>query len=140
MTTQKKSQSEVIGPNTPVAVLMTRTVARIAGEARLQELARKLAAVEAGAMVVGTASDLVGIVSERDLTRAYGRSDSPDALQVSDICSSEIIWCEPDTSAARAARLMVQRGVRHLVVGHSDESEVEGIVSARDLMDALVER
>lgn len=117
---------------------MTRAVARISPEARLRELALKLSAVEAGAMGVGTTDRLIGIVSERDLTRAYGRAEDPEALQVSEITSEDIIWCEPDTTAVDAARLMVERGVRHLLVGDDSVGDLQGIISARDLMDALV--
>ncbi len=117
---------------------MTRAVARISSEASLGELALKLAAVEAGAMAVGTTKELVGIVSERDLTRAYGRADDPQSMHVSDIVTEDLIWCGPDTTAKDAARLMVDRGVRHLLVGDADADDLKGIVSARDLMEALI--
>ena len=140
MATQRSSEPGVTGPDTPVWRLMTRAVARISPEALLGELARKLSAVEAGAMAVGTTEELVGIVSERDLTRAYGRADDPQSMQVSDIVSEDIIWCGPDTSATDAARLMVERRVRHLLVGDDGAGDLRGIVSARDLMEALVGR
>jgi CBS domain-containing protein len=135
MSTQH-NEPEVTGPATPVWRLMTRAVAKISPEARLDELARKLSAVEAGAMGVGSSDQLIGIVSERDLTRAYGRSADPGSARVSDIASTDLIWCAPDITAAEAARLMVGRHVRHLVVGEA--GELEGIVSARDLIEALV--
>ncbi|MEL7159076.1 MAG: CBS domain-containing protein [Actinomycetota bacterium] len=138
MATQRSTEPRVNGPETPVGVLMSRAVARISPEARLDELARKLAAVEAGALGVGTTEALVGIVSERDLTRAYGTGDAPDDLRAGDIASPDIIWCEPDTSAAEAARIMVDRGIRHLLIGDDSGGDLQGIVSARDLMEALV--
>lgn len=138
MATQRSSEPQTIGPDTPVWRLMTRAVARISPEARLRELALKLSAVEAGAMGVGTTESLIGIVSERDLTRAYGRAEDPEAILVSEITSEDIIWCEPDTAAADAARLMVERGVRHLLVGDDSAGDLQGIVSARDLMEAIV--
>ena len=124
--------------DTAVWTLMTRAVARISPDARLQEVAQKLGAVEAGALAVGTTDAVVGVVSERDVTWAYGRSESPNDLRASDIASTELIWCEPDATAAAAARIMCDHGVRHLLVGDGDQGDVQGIVSARDLIEALV--
>ncbi len=138
MANDPSSPSETAGPTTPVWRLMTRAVAKIDPEARVDELARKLGAVEAGAMGVGSSDELVGIVSERDVTRAVGSGADLDGMSVGDIASSDVITCPPDITAAAAARLMVDRGVRHLIVSGGDDGELQGIVSARDLIEALV--
>ena len=120
---------------------MTRAVAKIAPDARVDELARKLTSVEAGALGVGSSDELIGVVSERDVTRAVGTGADVEHLSVADIASPEVITCPSDASAATAARLMVDRGVRHLVVidGDGDGDGLQGIVSARDLIEALVD-
>ncbi|MGH1490231.1 MAG: CBS domain-containing protein [Acidimicrobiales bacterium] len=138
MAIQRSIEPGALSPDTPVRELMTRAVARISPEARIDELARKLSAVEVGAVGVGTTQSLVGIVSERDLTRAYGKTEGTENLRVSDITSKNIIWCELDTSATAAARVMVERGVRHLLVGDDSIGDLQGIISARDLMGALI--
>jgi CBS domain-containing protein len=135
MSANSSAEPKAIGPQTPVHTLMTRAVARISPDAHLQEVAQKLAAVEAGALAVGTMEAIVGIVSERDVTRAYGRSDDPAGLRAGDIASAQLIWCQPQATAAEAARTMSEKGIRHLLVG---DGELQGIVSARDLLDALV--
>jgi CBS domain-containing protein len=117
---------------------MTRAVARIDVGARLPEVARKLAAVEAGALAVGTTDSIVGMISERDITRAFGRREGADEVLAGDIASADLIWCRPDCTAADAARIMAERGVRHLLVGESGTGALAGIVSARDLIEALV--
>lgn len=139
MVTQGSSEGDRTGPDTPVWRLMTRAVAKISPDARLDELATKLAAVEAGAMGVGSGDELVGIVSERDLVRAYARREDPGTLHVTDITTEDLICCQPDTTAMDAARLMTERGVRHLIVRDDGEGDgLQGIVSARDLIEALV--
>ena len=119
-------------------MLMTRAVARIDPKASLQELALKLSAVGAGALAVGSTDSISGIVSERDLARGYGRAADVGQLRVVDISSSETLWCHPGTTANDAARLMCEHGVRHLLVGDGS-ADLEGIVSARDLLEALVQ-
>lgn len=135
MSANNSAEPKAIGPQTPVQTLMTRAVARISPDARLQEVAQKLAAMETGALAVGTTTAIVGIVSERDLTRAFGRSESPDTLRAGDIASTNLIWCAPRATAAEAARTMCEKGIRHLLVG---DGELQGIVSARDLLEALL--
>ena len=127
-----------IGPETPVEILMTRTAARISPDANLTELAHKLSAIHAGALVVGTVDEVSGVVSERDLTRAYGLNQSPEALKVGDIASEDLIWCLPQTSSRDAARMMHEANVRHLLVGDGTPTGLEGIVSSRDLIGALI--
>lgn len=129
---------DVTGPQAPVWTLMTRAVARIAPDARLNEVAQKLSSVGAGALAVGTTEAVTGIVSERDLTRALGRHNDAATMPASAVASSELVWCEPDTTASAAAKLMCDRGVRHLLVGEAGEGNLRGIVSARDLIEALV--
>jgi CBS domain-containing protein len=138
MTVHQSPDAGAIGPDTPVRLLMTRAVARIHPQARLFEVAQKLAAVEAGALAVGSTDAVIGVVSERDVTRAYGRSDDPDEIAAGDIASTGLLWCRPDDTAADAARSMCDHGVRHLLVGDADSGHLEGIVSARDLLEALV--
>ena len=125
---------------TPVWQLMTRAVAKIDPEARLDELARKLAAVEAGAMGVGSSEDLVGVVSERDVVTAVGAGQVATDVSVATVASTDVITCPSTATAAEAGRLMVERGVRHLIVSDGPDDAIEGIVSARDLLEALLPR
>lgn len=134
---ESTNEQQEIGSDSEVRVLMTRAVARIDPAASLQELALKLSAVGAGALAVGTTETISGIVSERDLTRGYGQATDADQLRVVDIASTQTLWCRPETAANDAARLMCQHGVRHLLVGDGSD-DLEGIVSARDLLEALV--
>ena len=117
---------------------MTRAVARIAPDANLREVAQKLTAVGGGALAVGSMASVVGIVSERDVTRAYGRNDDPGSITAGDIAATDVLWCGPDATAEEAARLMRDHGVRHLLVGDSEGADVAGVISARDLIAALL--
>lgn len=138
MTAHQNPESPTIGPDAEVWTMMTRAVARISPDAHLNEVARKLAAVEAGALAVGSSESITGVVSERDLTRAYGRIDDVGQLTAGDVASTDLIWCAEHTTAEAAARQMCDRGVRHLLIGDGDTGDLRGIVSARDLIEALV--
>ena len=96
-----------------------------------------MTAVGAGALGVGTVDAVVAIVSERDVTRSVGRADTATATAAA-VGSTDLVWCRPDTIAADAAQLMCDRRVRHLLVGDEAGNELEGIVSARDLIEVLI--
>ena len=136
----ERNEEPSIGSRTPVHSLMTRAVARISPDATLREVAQKLASVEAGALAVGTTESVLGIVSERDVTRTYGRADDPDTVTAGEVAASDIIWCDHDVTAEAAARTMCTMGVRHLLVGDGTPTGLQGVVSARDLIDALINR
>lgn len=135
MTTERTGDRPT-GSHETVEPLMSRTVARISPTANLFEVAEKLAAVEVGALVVGTVDDVAGILSERDVTKALGLGEDPYQLQAEDVASYHLVWCDAAATVAEAARLMCEHGVRHLLVGSDDD--LQGIVSARDLLCAYV--
>ena len=115
---------------------MSAQVARVDPEATLFEVARKLAAVEVGALVVGGVDRIDGIISERDVVIAIAERNHPDAILAGEVAVRDnLLWIGPEHSVGEAANLMIERGVRHALVGV--DGNLAGIVSARDLLAAL---
>ena len=54
-----------------------------------------------------------------------------------DVMTRDTIMIEPDATIEAAAELMLEAGVRHLVVDDS-EGDRYGVVSVRDLLDPLL--
>src|SRR5215213_9612481 len=85
---------------------------------------------------------LVGIVSDRDLrsaTPALGEPHRAAALQkvlVEDVMAGEVVSAHPDDPIEQAANTMRERRVGCLPVVES--GELVGIITASDVMDALV--
>jgi acetoin utilization protein AcuB len=85
---------------------------------------------------------LVGIVSDRDLrssTPALGDPARAAALQevlVQDVMATEVVSVHPDDPIEQAANTMRERRIGCLPV--LDGDELVGIVTASDVMDALV--
>jgi acetoin utilization protein AcuB len=85
---------------------------------------------------------LVGIVSDRDLrssTPALGDPARAAALQevlVQDVMATEVVSVHPDAPIEQAANTMRERRIGCLPV--LDGDELVGIVTASDVMDALV--
>src|SRR5918911_2241801 len=85
---------------------------------------------------------LVGIVSDRDLrssTPALGDPDRAAALQrilVEDVMDHEVVTADPEDPIEQAANTMRERKIGCLPVLEGDE--LVGIITASDVMDALV--
>jgi CBS domain-containing protein len=128
------SDVPVVGGKAPVSVYTTDEVVTIPADASLVEAARALVDGAVGLLVVGTAEQVEGVVSERDVIRAIAAGRDPAATPVTEVIRARLVWCEPTATVAEVAEVMMTEYVRHVLVG-SDEQLV-GIVSARDLLGA----
>jgi CBS domain-containing protein len=90
-------------------------------------------------LVIDDVGKLIGIITERDLTRCFAVEGVDAALTTAgDIMTVDVETLEPDDSAFAALELMELRGFRHLPVVDEAHRPV-GIVSIRDLY-AVVSR
>jgi CBS domain-containing protein len=114
-----------------VGELMTRDVLSVAPEDTIGEAAEKMAEANVGSVVVSDYGRLIGILTERDLLKAVaGRVHSSEA-RVSEWMTRDPVTVEESTPARDAAKLMLEKGFRHLPVIDGDQTV--GIVSIRDV-------
>jgi CBS domain-containing protein len=129
------TESELFhGYNAPVANLAASVVATVAGEATLEEVCRKLAAVDIGALPVVKGNEVIGIVTERDIVRALAQGAYVESTTAADVASQSVDWISGDTTCGQAIEQMLEQGIRHLGVGGPD---APSLLSARDLLRAL---
>jgi CBS domain-containing protein len=102
---------------------------------RIDEAARRMSFFNVGAIViVDEQGRLVGIVTERDITRrVVAEGLDPAKTRLGDVMSRNPDTLRPDDTAAYALALMRTRGYRHLPV--VDNGRLVGMVSARDLYE-----
>jgi predicted transcriptional regulator len=112
--------------------IMTRDVEMINSDAKIIEAAQKMKLLEIGALPVWEGDELVGIITDRDITvRAIANGKDPAAAQVSEIMTPQIFYCYQDDDIRHAARMMEEKSVRRLLVLGS-ESEPVGFLSLAD--------
>ena len=116
-----------------VAEFMTSDVLAVAPEDTIGEAAQKMVENGVSSVVVSDFGRLIGILTERDLTRAVaGRTHSSEA-RVREWMTADPITVSASTPVEEAARTMLDQGFRHLPVVE-DERPV-GIVSIRDVAE-----
>ena len=114
-----------------LADLMTSDVLTVAPEDTIGETAQQMVELGVSSAVVSDYGRLIGIVTERDLTRAVaGRVHSSEA-RVREWMTTDPITLTRDASPQEAAQVMLENGFRHIPVVEDDHTV--GIVSIRDV-------
>ncbi len=108
-------------------------VATIAPEASIKRAADWLRAKNVGALVVASNETVLGIISERDVVRAFSQYGEPvAAMQVKDIMTHGLITASLGDDLTRLMRLMTRHRVRHMPVLRN--GKLAGIVSIGDVV------
>ena len=111
--------------------LMATEIVSVSPEATLSEAARRMADAETGAVVVLDGTELVGVLSERDLLRHVGAGGSAES-PVRERMTRRVQTATTTTDVPEAMAMMVEGRFRHLPI--VDGGRVVGLVSMRDLM------
>src|SRR2546421_8561206 len=110
---------------------MTREVLTVAPEDTIGETAQKMVELGVSSAVVSDYGRLIGILTERDLTRAVaGRTHSSEA-RVREWMTADPVTLTESDSADEAARIMFEQRFRHIPIVEGERTI--GIVSIRDV-------
>jgi CBS domain-containing protein len=103
-------------------------------EESITSICTRLSALNIGAFPVCDAHGaLVGIISERDVVRAFAKDGARLAdMHVRDLMTHEVMTCTQDTTMVEAEKIMNKHRVRHLPV--TDRGNLIGMLSIRDVM------
>src|ERR1043165_3810264 len=87
-----------------ISEVMTRNPEVVRPDATVQEAARKMDALNVGALPVCDGERLVGMITDRDITvRATSAGEAPDRFRVKDAMSANVDYCYADDSVGDAA-------------------------------------
>jgi CBS domain-containing protein len=113
--------------------VMTKGAECVTPSTSLQEAASKMKTLDVGPLPVCEGDQLVGMLTDRDITvRATAEALPPRLGQVRDVMTPDAVYCFEDQDVQEAAGLMQEHQVRRLVVLNRDKRLV-GIVSLGDL-------
>ena len=112
---------------------MTSDVLTVEPSDTIGETAQKMVERGVSSAVVSDYGTLIGIVTERDLTRAVAGRVHTSEARVREWMTAEPLTVAEATPAAEAMQTMLEHGFRHLPVIEDDRAV--GIVSIRDLAE-----
>ncbi|MGY1739465.1 MULTISPECIES: CBS domain-containing protein [unclassified Blastococcus] len=130
--------AEQVRPTT-VGDLMRPATMTVELRAHLAAAAYLMSRSGDGALVVttdGSTRAPLGVVTDWDVTQAVARGEDLERARISDLLPRETVTVAPGTPVDDATRLMLDRGLHHLVV--VSEGGVVGIVDLMDMCRALI--
>ena len=114
-----------------VGEIMTTDVLTVDPSDTIGETAQQMVERGVSSAVVSDYGTLIGIVTERDLTRAVaGRVHSSEA-RVREWMTADPVTLGPGATPEEAAKIMLENGFRHVPI--VDDGRAVGIVSIRDV-------
>lgn len=121
-----------------IGSLIQRDVLTVGPASSIGEAARRMVARNVGSAIVLLDDGLPGIITERDLLRAMADAADPDNTPVESYMTANAITASLSWDVRQAAAKMSEGGFRRLIV-HDDQGGIAGILSIRDLMEAMLE-
>ena len=106
-------------------------------EHTLSEAARRMRDRGVGSAVVISEEEDPGIITERDLLRALADGADPTSTKVGAYMTPNAVTVTLTWHVVDAARTMIERGFRHLIV-LDDTGQIVGMLSIRDMVRALL--
>ena len=116
-----------------------REVVSIAAGLSIRDAAKVLTTNRIGAAIVrNQAGEMIGIVSERDLTRWIAETGAQDIeTPIEVLMTRTVITCESEQGLRQVMKLMIDNEVRHLPV--TEGGEPVAMISIRDIVRGHVE-
>jgi CBS domain-containing protein len=114
-----------------VGELMTRDVLTVDPADTIGEAAERMVDLGVSSAVVSDYGRLIGILTERDLTRAVAGRVHTSEARVREWMTPDPVTLPADAPAGEAARIMLERKFRHIPI--VEDEHTVGIVSIRDV-------
>jgi CBS domain-containing protein len=103
----------------------------------VRDAIEKMEDISAGTSVVMEGSEVVGIVSERDVIRKVVlQGKEIDKVKIRELMSTDLTTVTPETSLDDCMQLMTEKRIRHLPV--LSDGSLCGIVSIGDVVKYLI--
>jgi CBS domain-containing protein len=115
-----------------------RTIVSIDSKAKVKDAARLMVEKGIGSLIANRDGLPFGIVTERDLMEKIAAEGvDPTKMTVSEVMTAPLTTVDASSSIIDAARRMVEKRVKRLVV--TDQDKIVGIVTQTDLVSHMTD-
>jgi len=83
-------------------------------------------------------NNVVGIISERDLSQFIYAERFNSNLPISQIMTKELVTCDLNTSVTELMETMTEKKIRHILI--MEENKLKGVVSIGDVVNHLIDK
>jgi len=113
-------------------LVMTSPVTTMDAKGTLGDAARSMVKNDIGSVIVVEGKKLVGIITERDITKQVITGESILKKAVKSVMTAPLVTATPDTPIQEAFELMLKKKIRRLPI--IDNNNLIGMVTEKDLM------
>ena len=126
-------------PGKLVSKISKRECFTLSEEDTIKTASQKLHEKKIGCMpVLNNKKNVIGIISERDLSRFIYTERFNTNLPVSEIMSKNLITCDLNTSVTELMEMMTEKKIRHILI--MEDKKLLGIVSIGDVVNHLINK
>ena len=112
--------------------ILTHDVETVAPDASIRDAARRMKALDVGALPVCDGSRLLGMITDRDIAVRAVADGRESGTPVREAMTKDVVFCYDDEDVRSAAEVMEKQQIRRLPVMSRDKKLV-GIVSLADV-------
>lgn len=125
-------------PLIPVKKIMSREIVAVEAHEPIIAATKIMRELKTGSVLVRRNNELVGIVTDVDMTRKVLAANlDPNTTTAESVMSSPFYSIDSYASVAKANEMMTQFNIRHLVV--IEAGTPIGVISARDILEPVYE-
>jgi CBS domain-containing protein len=125
-------------PRIPVKKVMSQRLTTIDYRKDLKSVAKQMAALDVGSLLVTKDCEVVGIITETDIVRrALAQDVDLGSTKVEELMSYPVHSIDEGESLDRAHQVMGEHHIRHLLV--TQEGKPAGVLSVRNLLESVYE-
>lgn len=118
---------------------MTRKIIYVEKASNIYEVSKIMDENGIGSVIIMDGGKPVGIVTERDIiTRCLAKQLDPKKTSSKEIMSYPLVSVESDCFVSDAAKLMISKMVRRLVI--IDDGKLKGVITTSDLVRGVVSK
>lgn len=119
--------------NQTIATVMTREVASVDFDDTIEDVERALKdSGHSFVPVVSSQGGCFGVISASDLVAFHARKENSRLKRAWEVCTHQVVEVAPDTTIRKAACLMLDKHVHHVVV--MEQGRLVGVLSSLDLI------
>lgn len=120
-----------------ISEAMHRQADWVSADTPISEVAKMMAKDDVGAIPVGKADKLIGMITDRDIAlRVVAEGRDPKKTAAEDVMTKGIVYCRTTETVEDAIHLMDQRKIRRLPV-IDDNKRLVGMLSLGDVSHAV---
>ncbi len=98
----------------------------------IQDAARLMTKFDVGSVLIQEQEEVIGIVTEYDLTRKVVANNRDTTEPVENIMEETMTMIEPDRDVTEALQMMNDNDIRHLPVGK--DGKLNGLITMKDIL------